>query len=67
MSYKPVLTLSSSGYVLYLLELGIRGTAVLLHFMICHSNKCHRPRTSSCHKEQQGGTENRGTAITASC
>ena len=25
--------------------------------MICHSNKCHRPRTSSCHKEQQGGTE----------
>ena len=21
--------------------------------MICHSNKCHRPRTSSCHKEQQ--------------
>ena len=24
---------------------------VLLHFMICHSNiKCHRPRTSSCHK-----------------
>ena len=30
---------------------------VLLHFMICHSNKCHRPRTSSCHKEQRGGTE----------
>ena len=29
----------------------------LLHFMICHSNKCHRPRTSSCHKEQRGGTE----------
>ena len=22
----------------------------LLHFMICHSKKCHRPRTSSCHK-----------------
>ena len=21
--------------------------------MICHSNKCHRPRTSSCHKEQR--------------
>ena len=31
--------------------------AILLHFMICHSNKCHRPRTSSCHKEQRGGTE----------
>ena len=30
---------------------------ILLHFMICHSNKCHRPRTSSCHKEQRGGTE----------
>ena len=30
---------------------------LLLHFMICHSNKCHRPRTSSCHKEQRGGTE----------
>ena len=29
----------------------------LLYFMICHSNKCHRPRTSSCHKEQRGGTE----------
>ena len=26
-----------------------------LHFMIGHSNKCHRPRTSSCHKEQQSG------------
>ena len=31
--------------------------SLLLHFMICHSNKCHRPRTSSCHKEQRGGTE----------
>ena len=30
---------------------------LLLHFMICHSNKCHRPRTSSCHKEQRGGTD----------
>ena len=29
----------------------------ILHFMICHSNKCHAPRTSSCHKEQRGGTE----------
>ena len=32
-------------------------SSLLLHFMICHSNKCHRPRTSSCHKEQRGGTE----------
>ena len=30
---------------------------LLLHFMICHSNKCHRARTSSCHKEQRGGGE----------
>ena len=22
---------------------------LLLHFVICHSKKCHRPRTSSCH------------------
>ena len=29
-----------------------------IHFMICHSNKCHRPRTSSCHKEQRGGASN---------
>ena len=29
---------------------------LLLHFMICHSKKCHRPRTSSCHREQRGGT-----------
>ena len=29
---------------------------LLLHFMICHSKKCHRPRTSSCHKVQRGGT-----------
>ena len=35
----------------------LRALVVLLHFMICHSNKCHRPRTSSCHKEQRGGTE----------
>ena len=27
----------------------------LFHFMTCHSKKRHRPRTSSCHKEQQGG------------
>ena len=26
------------------------------HLMICHSKKCHRPRTSSCHKVQRGGT-----------
>ena len=26
-----------------------------LHFMICHSNNCHRPRSSSCHEEQRGG------------
>ena len=26
---------------------------VVLHCMICHK-KCHRPRTSSCHKEQGG-------------
>ena len=31
-------------------------TLSLLHFMICHSNKCRRPRTSSCHKEQRGGS-----------
>ena len=36
---------------------GSRRVLLLLHFMICHSNKCHRPRTSSCHKEQPGGTE----------
>ena len=35
---------------------GVRAP-VLLQFMICHSKKCHRPRTSSCHKVQQGGTE----------
>ena len=35
----------------------IRKSCGVLHFMICHSNKCHRPRTSSCHKEQRGGTE----------
>ena len=23
---------------------------VVLHFMTCHSRKCHRPRASSCHK-----------------
>ena len=23
----------------------------------CHSTKCHRPRTSSCHNEQRGGTD----------
>ena len=28
---------------------------LLLHFMICHCKNCHRPRTSSCHKEQRGG------------
>ena len=32
------------------------GTVTLLHFMICHSKKCHRPRTSSCDKKQQGGS-----------
>jgi len=26
---------------------------LLSHLMICHSKKCHRPRTSSCHKEQR--------------
>ena len=35
---------------------------LLSHFMICHSNNCHRPRTSSCHKEQRGGTEYRLTS-----
>ena len=30
----------------------------LLHFMICHTRKRHRPRTSSCYKKQQtGGTK----------
>ena len=29
----------------------------LLQFMICHSKKCHRPRTSSCHKVQRGPVE----------
>ena len=28
----------------------------LLHFMLCHSKRCHRPRTSSCHTEQRAGT-----------
>ena len=28
-----------------------------LHFMVCHSKKCHRSRTSSCHKVQRDGTE----------
>ena len=27
---------------------------VLLHLLMRHGNKCHRPSTSSCHKEQQG-------------
>ena len=30
---------------------------ILLHFVICHSKKYHGPRTSSCHKKQQGGTQ----------
>ena len=25
----------------------------LLHLMMCHSKKCHRPRTSSCHKNSK--------------
>ena len=29
---------------------------VTFHDTVCHSKKCHRPRTSSCHKEQRGGT-----------
>ena len=29
---------------------------LLLHFIVCHSKKCHRPRTSSCHKEQRVAT-----------
>ena len=29
---------------------------LLLHFIICHSKKCHRPRTLSCHKVERGGT-----------
>ena len=29
---------------------------ILLHFMICHSRKCHRPCSSSCHKGQRSGT-----------
>ena len=29
----------------------------IITFMVCHSQKCHRPCTSSCHKKQQGGTE----------
>ena len=33
---------------------GELGILLLLHFMICHSKKCHRPRTSSCHKEWVG-------------
>ena len=32
-------------------------TTHILHFMKCHRKKCHRPRTSSCQKEQRGGTE----------
>jgi len=38
---------------------------LLSHFMICHSKKCHRPRTSSCHKAQRGGTEHGSSS--ASC
>ena len=34
-----------------------KNKTILLHFMICHSKKCHRPRTSSCHKVQRGGTK----------
>ena len=29
-----------------------RAATLSLHFMICHSKRCHRPCTSSCHKEQ---------------
>ena len=29
------------------------GVYLLIHFMICHSKKCHRPRTSSCHKNSK--------------
>ena len=30
-------------------------TVLLLHGMMCHSKKCHRPRIASCHTEQRGG------------
>ena len=30
-----------------------RQKVISLHFMICHSKKCHRPRTSSCHKNSE--------------
>ena len=35
--------------------------------MICHTKKCHRPRTSSCHKEQRGGAKTHTKCLTASC
>ena len=37
---------------------------LMLKFMICHSNKCHKPRTSTCYKQQQGGIEN---GISSAC
>ena len=30
---------------------------LLVHIMMCHRRKCHRPCTSSHHKEQRAGTE----------
>ena len=44
------------GYACGYCQCGDRCFAYIIHFMICHSKKCHRPRTSSCHKEQRGET-----------
>jgi len=33
--------------------MGMAFQQLLLHFMICHSKKSHRPRTSSCHKNSE--------------
>ena len=56
---------SDAQVMLEALELGTAGVVlrtedplevrmVSLHLMTYHSKKCHRPRTSSCHKEQRG-------------
>ena len=41
----PAVHMASIGY--------FRKDSWLGYVMICHRNKCHRPRNSSCHREQR--------------
>ena len=38
--------------------------SVIWCFLICHSKKCHRPHTSSCHKKQRHGTTGKLCRVT---